>query len=80
MKNSNFFEGKLLIVLDLMNKKKYVQASKIIKTFNLSNENTYEFIIIKTLESFNSLFKNKKLQSSTSDFGKLSLIVNAFQN
>ena len=79
-KNSNFFEGKLLIVLDLMNKKKYVQASKIIKTFNLSNENTYEFIIIKTLESFNNLFKNKKLQNSTSDFGKLSLIVNAFQN
>ncbi len=79
-KNSNFFEGKLLIVLDLMNKKKYVQASKIIKTFNLSNENTYEFIIFKTLESFNNLFKNKKLQYSTSDFGKLSLIVNAFQN
>ena len=80
MKNSNFFEGKLLIVLDLINKKKYVQASKIIKSFNLSNENTYEFIIIKTLESFNNLFKNKKLQYSTSDFGKLSLIVNAFQN
>ena len=80
MKNSNFFEGKLLIVLDLINKKKYVQASKIIKTFNLSNENTYEFIIIKTLESFNNLFKNKKLQYSTNDFGKLSLIVNAFQN
>ena len=79
-KNSNFFEGKLLIVLDLINKKKYVQASKIIKSFNLSNENTYEFIIIKTLESFNNLFKNKKLQYSTSDFGKLSLIVNAFQN
>ena len=79
-KNSNFFEGKLLIVLDLMNKKKYIQASKIIKSFNVSNENTYEFIIIKTLESFNSLFKNKKLQYSTSDFGKLSLIVNAFQN
>ena len=80
MKNSNFFEGKILIVLDLINKKKYIQASKIIKSFNLSNENTYEFIIIKTLESFNNLFKNKKLQYSTSDFGKLSLIVNAFQN
>jgi len=79
-KNSNFFEGKLLLVLDLMSKKKYIQASNIIKSFNVSNENTYEFIIIKTLESFNSLFKNKKLRSSTSDFGKLSLIVNAFQN
>ena len=79
-KNSNFFEGKLLIVLDLINKKKYIQASKIINTFNLSDENTYEFIIIKTLESFNNLFKKKKLQYSTSDFGKLSLIVNAFQN
>ena len=27
-----------------------------------------------------NLFKNKKLQYSTSDFGKLSLIVNAFQS
>ena len=80
MKNSNFFEGKLLLVLDLMNKKKYIQASNIIKSFNVSNENTYEFIIWKNLESFNNLFKNKKLQYSTSDFGKLSLIVNAFQN
>ena len=80
LKNSNFFEGKLLLVLDLMNKKKYIQASNTIKSFNVSNENTYEFIIIKTLESFNNLFKNKKLQYSTSDFGKLSLIVNAFQN
>ncbi len=79
-KNSNFFEGKLLIVLDLMNKKKYIQASNTIKSFNVSNENTYEFIIIKTLESLNRLFKNKKLQYSTTDFGKLSLIVNAFQN
>ncbi len=80
LKNSNFFEGKLLLVLDLMNKKKYIQASNTIKSFNVSNDNTYELIIIKTLESFNNLFKNKKLQSSTSDFGKLSLIVNAFQN
>ena len=79
-KNSNFFEGKLLLVLDLMNKKKYIQASNTIKSFNVSSENTYEFIIIKTLESFNNLFKNKKLQYSKSDFGKLSLIVNAFQN
>ena len=79
-KNSNFFEGKLLLVLDLMNKKKYIQASNTIKSFNVSNENTYEFIILKTLESFNNLYKNKKLQSPKSDFGKLSLIVNAFQN
>ncbi len=80
LKNSNFFEGKLLLVLDLMNKKKYIQASNTIKSFNVSNEDTYEFIIIKTLESFNNLFKNKKLQYSPTDFGKLSLIVNAFQN
>ena len=80
MKNSNFFEGKLLLVLDLMNKKKYIQASNIIESFSVSNENTYELIILKTLASFNNLFKNKKLPSSTSDFGKLSLIVNAFQN
>ena len=80
LKNSKFFEANLLLVLDLMNKKKYIQASKIIKNFNISNENTYEFIIFKTLENFNDLFKNKKIQNSKNDFGKLGLIVNAFQN
>ncbi len=79
-KNSNFFEAKLLMILDLINKKKYTKASKIINSFNISDENTYEFIILNTLESFNNLFKNKKLQNSTRDFGKLSLIVNVFQN
>ena len=80
LKNSKFFEANLLLVLDLMNKKKYIQASKIIKNFNISNENTYEFIIFKTLENFNDLFKNKKIQNAKNDFGKLGLIVNAFQN
>ena len=78
--NSNFFEARLLLVLDLILKKKYVQASKIIKSFKISETNTYEFIIFETLNDFNNLFKTKKIQNSTNDFGKLGLITKAFQN
>ena len=78
--NSNFFEARLLLVLDLILKKKYVQASKIIKSFKISETNTYEFIIFETLNDFNNLFKTKKIQNSTNDFGKLGVITKAFQN
>jgi len=78
--NSNFFEAKLLLALDLIGKKKYKQASKVIKSFDISNNNTYELIILKSLENYNQLFKTKKISSQSKEFGKLSLIINAFQN
>ena len=66
--------------MDLIGKKKYKQASKVIKSFDISNNNTYELIILKSLENYNQLFKTKKISSQSKEFGKLSLIVNAFQN
>ena len=78
--SSNFFEAKLLLAMDLIGKKKYIQASKVIKSFDISKNNTYEMIILKSLENYNQLFKTKKIFNQSKEFGKLSLIVNAFQN
>jgi len=79
--NSNFFEAKLLLVLDSILKKDYVSASERLRELKKYNENeTFEFIIYKTVESYNNLFLFKKIENNNENFGKLSLITNAFQN
>ena len=79
--NSNFFESNLLLYLDSFAKKNYRQASKRLKKLeNFVDNETYEFVIYKTLEGYNELFLNKKIEKPNKNFGKLSLITNAFQN
>ena len=43
------------------------------------NNDTYQIIITETLRSYLDLFTNKKIIRTNKDFGKLSLITNAFQ-
>ena len=79
--NSNFFESNLLLYLDSFAKKNYRQASKRLKKLEIFLDNeTYEFVIYKILEGYNELFLNKKIEKPNKNFGKLSLITNAFQN
>jgi len=79
--NSNFFEAKLLLVLDSIYKKDYLNASERLKELKNYNKNeTFEFIIYKIVESYNNLFLFKKIENNNENFGKLSLITNAFQN
>jgi hypothetical protein len=79
--NSNFFESNLLLYLDSFAKKNYRQASKRLKKLeNFIENGTYEFAIYKTLEGYNELFLNKKIEKPNNNFGRLSLITNAFQN
>ena len=60
-KSSNFFEANLLYVLDSFKRNDFKQTSKRLKKLKIFQDNgTYEFIIYKTLESYNSLFLNKK--------------------
>ena len=55
--NSNFFEAKLLLVLDSLNKKNFVKTSKLLTNLKAFQQNdTYEFIIYETLKSYNKLF------------------------
>ena len=60
--NSNFFEGDLLLALESITKN-YKQAEKRLKSFLAYQENeAYEFVIIKILESYNHLFLNSKIK------------------
>jgi len=77
--NSNFFEAHLLLALDSMDKKKYNQASRRLEKLKLFEDiGTYQFIY-QTIESYNSLFLNKKIKKIDKSFGSLDLITDAFQ-
>jgi len=79
--NSNFFEANLLLTLDSLTKKKYKQAGKRLKKLlNFLENGTYEFVIIKTLESYNYLFLNQKVGKTNKNLGRIDLITSAFQN
>ena len=79
--NPNFFEANLLLTLDSITKKKYKQAEKRLNKLLTFQENgTYEFVIIKTLESYNYLFLNTKVGKNNRNLGRIDLITSAFQN
>ena len=79
--NHNFFEANLLLTLDSITKKKYKQAEKRLnKLLKFQENGTYEFVIIKTLESYNYLFLNTKVGKNNRNLGRIDLITSAFQN
>jgi len=79
--NSNFFEANLLLTLESITKKKYEQARIRLKKLSTYQEaGTYEFVIIKTLESYNNLFFNKIIKKKDRNLGTIDLITSAFQN
>ena len=80
-KSSDFFEAKLLLILDSIRNKKFDNANAILEELEKYHEDgTYEFIIFKTIKSYNKLFANRKIKSNKENFGKLSFITNAFQH
>ena len=79
--NSNFFEANLLLTLDSFKKKNFKQVSRRLKKLEILKDNgTYEFVIYKTLESYNNLYLYNKIEKQNENFGDLSLITSAFQN
>ena len=80
-KKTLFFEADLLLILDNLTKKKFKQAEKRISKL-LSNEqdDTYKFVILKSLESYNHLFLYKKISKKDGSLGRIDLINRAFQN
>jgi len=79
--NHNFFEANLLLTLDSIIKKNYKQAEKRLnKLLKFQENGTYEFVIIKTLESYNYLFLNSKVGKNNRNLGRIDLITSAFQN
>ena len=61
-----FFEANLLMVLDSLDKKKIKSSIfKIKKKLEIvSQRETYQLIIIKTLEDYNNFFRYKKIQET----------------
>ena len=80
--NSNFFEMDILLLVDELNRKDFNKSKKILSNLkNLKNNNTYEAVIYETLKSYFYLFDKKKIDPENEyNFGRLSIITNAFQN
>ncbi len=80
-KEANFFEANLLLILDSFTKKKYKQAeNKIKKLLSNEQEDTYKFVILKSLESYNYAFLHKRIGKKNGSLGRIDLITRAFQN
>ena len=75
-----FFEGHLILFIDSINNKNFEKADSHLRELSkFQNNDTYQIIITETLRSYLDLFTNKKIIRTNKDFGKLSLITNAFQ-
>ena len=78
--NSNFFEAKLLLLVDNFKKKKFDQNIELLDEFQKYRDyDNYHYIIYEVLKSYNDLFLTKELNLNKEDFGKLSSINEAFQ-
>ena len=78
--NSQFFEAKLLLLIDNFKKKKFTQNIKLLDELKRFREyGNFNYVIYEVLKSYNDLFLKKKLNSNNKDFGKLSLINEVFQ-
>ena len=73
------FEINLLKVTREISNKNFVNADKQIEILrNIALKDTFEIIIVDTLESYIKLFINKKIIEKRNDYGKLSIVTRAF--
>ena len=81
-KDSDFFEMNILLLVDALNRKDFKKSKIFLSNLkNLKNSNTYETVIYETLKSYFNLFDKKKIDNESEyNFGRLSIITNAFQN
>ena len=81
-KDSDFFEMNILLLVDALNRKDFKKSKIFLSNLkNLKNSNTYETVIYETLKSYFNLFDKKKIDNENEyNFGRLSIITNAFQN
>ena len=80
--NANFFEAKLLLLIDNFKKRKFDQNIDILNEIEKYKDyDTYRYIIYEVLKSYNNLFLKKKINSnSEKKYGNLSLINEAFEH
>ena len=81
-KQNNFPEAQILLLVDSLINEDWNKINNILtKLETFKNEDTYEFITYKILNSYFKLFKNNEISSKEiKDYGNLSLITKAFQS
>ena len=78
--NSNFFEAYILLTLDSIKKNDLDRASGyLIEASKFSQKNKFNYVIIKTLQQYIFVFKDKKLLKEKETFGNFSIINETFQ-
>ena len=78
--NSNFFEAYILLTLDSIKKNNLDRASGyLIEASKFSQKNKFNYVIIKTLQQYIFVFKDKKLLKEKETFGNFSIINETFQ-
>ena len=79
-KDLNFFDAHLLLILDYLNKNQVEQAYKyLININNFEKEDRFDQAILESLKEYIYVFKENKILENKKDFGKLSIISEAFQ-
>ena len=79
-KDLNFFDAHLLLILDYLNKNQVEQAYKyLININNFEEEDRFDQAILESLKEYIYVFKENKILENKKDFGKLSIISEAFQ-
>ena len=78
--NSNFFEAKLLLLIDNFKKKEFDKNIKLLNELQSYRDyDNFWYIIYEVLKSYNDLFLTRELNLNKKNFGKLSSINEAFQ-
>jgi tetratricopeptide (TPR) repeat protein len=79
-KDLNFFDAHLLLILDYLNKNQVEQAYKyLININNFDKEDRFDQAILESLKEYIYVFKENRILENKKDFGKLSIISEAFQ-
>ena len=78
--NSKFFEANLLLLIEGFKKREFERNIELLYEFQRYSEySDYNYIIYEVLKSYNDLFLTKEISLNNKNFGKLSLINEAFQ-
>ncbi len=78
--NTNFFDAYLLLIIDSLKKNNFELADNYLKKIkNFSQLNRFNSAILESLNQYIFVFREKKVPDNKKNFGKLSLISEAFQ-
>ena len=79
--NFRLFETNLMLLIDNFKKGEFRQNIQLLNKFKSYRDyDNYNYIIYEVLKSYNDLFLKREINLNNKNFGKLSLINEAFQN